>query len=110
MDERIRFEARLLEGEKMAPLCAEFGISTHVRSMPCKTQTSRMCSSSGSVFCGPGGGQMSMSGRARRSTVSLRRSAGKLLSCTSVRKAGSTAHISKWAFHQLTRIERSDDS
>ena len=27
MDERIRFVARLLEGEKMAPLCAEFGIS-----------------------------------------------------------------------------------
>jgi putative transposase len=27
MDERMRFVARLLEGEKMAPLCAEFGIS-----------------------------------------------------------------------------------
>ena len=27
MDERLRFMARLLEGEKMAPLCAEFGIS-----------------------------------------------------------------------------------
>ena len=27
MDERLRFVARLLEGEKMAPLCAEFGIS-----------------------------------------------------------------------------------
>jgi putative transposase len=27
MDERIRFVSRLLEGEKMAPLCAEFGIS-----------------------------------------------------------------------------------
>ena len=27
MDERIRFVARLLKGEKMAPLCAEFGIS-----------------------------------------------------------------------------------
>ena len=27
MDERFRFVARLLEGEKMAPLCAEFGIS-----------------------------------------------------------------------------------
>ena len=27
MDERLRFAARLLEGEKMAPLCAEFGIS-----------------------------------------------------------------------------------
>jgi transposase len=26
-DERIRFVARLLEGEKMAPLCREFGIS-----------------------------------------------------------------------------------
>ena len=26
-DERLRFAARLLEGEKMAPLCAEFGIS-----------------------------------------------------------------------------------
>jgi hypothetical protein len=24
MDERLRFVARLLEGEKMAPLCAEF--------------------------------------------------------------------------------------
>jgi putative transposase len=27
MDERLRFVARLLEGEKMAPLCAEFGIA-----------------------------------------------------------------------------------
>ena len=27
MDERIRFVARLLEGEKMMPLCKEFGIS-----------------------------------------------------------------------------------
>ena len=27
MDERLRFVARLLEGEKMAPLCREFGIS-----------------------------------------------------------------------------------
>ena len=27
MDERLRFVARLLEGEKMEPLCAEFGIS-----------------------------------------------------------------------------------
>ena len=27
MDERLRFVARLFEGEKMAPLCAEFGIS-----------------------------------------------------------------------------------
>jgi len=27
MDERLRFTARLLEGEKMAPLCREFGIS-----------------------------------------------------------------------------------
>ena len=27
MDVRLRFVARLLEGEKMAPLCAEFGIS-----------------------------------------------------------------------------------
>src|SRR6058998_270717 len=27
MDERLRFVARLLEGEKKAPLCAEFGIS-----------------------------------------------------------------------------------
>jgi putative transposase len=27
MDERMRFVARVLEGEKMAPLCAEFGIS-----------------------------------------------------------------------------------
>ena len=26
-DEPLRFVARLLEGEKMAPLCAEFGIS-----------------------------------------------------------------------------------
>ena len=25
MDERVRFVARLLDGEKMAPLCAEFG-------------------------------------------------------------------------------------
>lgn len=27
MDERLRVVARLLEGEKMAPLCREFGIS-----------------------------------------------------------------------------------
>src|SRR5438105_12058378 len=27
LDERLQFVARLLEGEKMAPLCAEFGIS-----------------------------------------------------------------------------------
>ena len=27
MDERIRFVARLLEGEQMAGLCREFGIS-----------------------------------------------------------------------------------
>jgi hypothetical protein len=27
MDERLRFVARLIEGEKMAQLCAEFGIS-----------------------------------------------------------------------------------
>ena len=27
MDERVRFVGRLLDGEKMAPLCAEFGIS-----------------------------------------------------------------------------------
>lgn len=27
MDERVRFIARLLDGEKMARLCAEFGIS-----------------------------------------------------------------------------------
>ena len=27
MDERLRFIARLLEGEKMAPLCRAFGIS-----------------------------------------------------------------------------------
>ena len=27
MDERLKFVARLLDGEKMAPLCREFGIS-----------------------------------------------------------------------------------
>ena len=27
MDERLRFVARLLDGDKMAPLCREFGIS-----------------------------------------------------------------------------------
>jgi transposase len=27
MDERLRFVARLLDGERMAPLCREFGIS-----------------------------------------------------------------------------------
>jgi putative transposase len=31
MDERLRFVARLLEGEKMAPLCAAFGISRKTR-------------------------------------------------------------------------------
>ena len=36
MDERLRFVARLLEGEKMAELCREFGISrkTGYRSSP----------------------------------------------------------------------------
>jgi len=28
MDERLKFVARLLDGEKMSPLCREFGIST----------------------------------------------------------------------------------
>ena len=27
MDERLKFVARLLDGEKMAPLCREFGVS-----------------------------------------------------------------------------------
>ena len=27
VDDRLRFVARLLDGEKMAPLCKEFGIS-----------------------------------------------------------------------------------
>lgn len=27
MDERLRFAARLLDGQKTAPLCREFGIS-----------------------------------------------------------------------------------
>ena len=27
MEERLRFVARLLDGEKMTPLCVEFGIS-----------------------------------------------------------------------------------
>ena len=36
MDERLRFVARLLEGEKMAPLCAEFGISRKT-GRPCGT-------------------------------------------------------------------------
>ncbi len=27
MDERLKFIARLLDGEKMAPLCRQFGIS-----------------------------------------------------------------------------------
>jgi putative transposase len=27
LDERLKFVARLLEGDKMAPLCREFGIS-----------------------------------------------------------------------------------
>ncbi len=27
MDERLRFVARILEGEQMAPVCREFGIS-----------------------------------------------------------------------------------
>jgi putative transposase len=33
MDERLRFVARLLEGEKMAPLCAELEISRTIRYM-----------------------------------------------------------------------------
>jgi hypothetical protein len=31
MDARLRFVARLLEGEKMSPLCREFGISRVIR-------------------------------------------------------------------------------
>ena len=31
MDERLRLIARLLEGEKMSPLCREFGISRQLR-------------------------------------------------------------------------------
>ena len=27
MDQRLKFVARLLDGEKMSPLCKEFGIS-----------------------------------------------------------------------------------
>jgi putative transposase len=30
MDERLRFVARLLEGDKMATLCREFGISRKI--------------------------------------------------------------------------------
>ena len=37
MDERLRFIARLLKGEKMAPLCREFGISRFC----CSSTTSR---------------------------------------------------------------------
>ena len=45
MDERLRFVARLLEGEKMAPLCAEFGITPHGAERPPEGE----CSRSGSV-------------------------------------------------------------
>jgi hypothetical protein len=45
MDERLRFVARLLEGEKMAPLCAEFGISRTCRS-PSRTTSPSSTSSS----------------------------------------------------------------
>jgi hypothetical protein len=31
MDERLRFAARLLKGEKMAGICREFGISRKTR-------------------------------------------------------------------------------
>jgi hypothetical protein len=42
MDERLRFVARLLEGEKMAPLCAEFGISRKTGSTATKTAESSL--------------------------------------------------------------------
>ena len=38
MDERLRFVARLLEGEKMAPLCAEFGRARWIRSAASRTR------------------------------------------------------------------------
>lgn len=31
MDERLRFVARLLDGEKMAVMCREFGLPTAIR-------------------------------------------------------------------------------
>ena len=50
MDERLRFVARLLEGEKMAPLCAEFGIYRKTgicrRSAPSRPSSTGTASSS----------------------------------------------------------------
>ena len=44
MDERLRFVARLLEGEKMAPLCRQFGISrvTDLSEILCVRRDSRV--------------------------------------------------------------------
>ena len=53
MDERLRFVARLLEGEKMAVLCREFDIS---RKTGYKIVTVRSCSSGHRVMasgCSP---------------------------------------------------------
>ena len=36
MDERLKFVGRLLSGEKMAPLCREFGISRVTGHKICK--------------------------------------------------------------------------
>jgi len=42
MDERLRFVARLLEGEKMAVLCREFEISRKTGyKIPSKTRTAK---------------------------------------------------------------------
>jgi hypothetical protein len=43
MDERIRFIGRLLESEKMAPLCREFGIR---RVTGCRTRSNARSSGS----------------------------------------------------------------
>ena len=50
MDERLRFVARLLKGEKMAPLCAEFGIARrhsdrthHAPASPNRTADTSAC-------------------------------------------------------------------
>jgi transposase-like protein len=37
MEERLRFVARLLDGEAMTDVCREFGVSRNERSLPART-------------------------------------------------------------------------
>jgi hypothetical protein len=53
MDERLRFVARLLEGEKMAPVCREFGISPGSPATRSSSATGRAASMRCTIAAGP---------------------------------------------------------